>query len=53
MLYAYDEAYIQLHYKAKYIIEALPALKILPDFKSVQMDDDVRKEFEGMKKLAE
>jgi hypothetical protein len=53
-LYVKDEAYIQLHYRAKYILEALPELRIDLDLQRQQMmDKELRQELDSLKQKME
>lgn len=51
VLYVNDEAYIQLYYRAKYILEALPAQGVSVDITNVQLDDELRKEMNTLQKM--
>lgn len=53
-LYVKDEAYIQLHYRAKYILEALPEPRIDIHQHRLQMvDKELQKELDALKQMTE
>jgi hypothetical protein len=53
-LYVKDEAYVQLHYRAKYILEALPEPRVDIHQHRLQMvDKELQKELDALKQMTE
>jgi hypothetical protein len=53
-LYVKDEAYVQLYYRAKYILEALPELRIdLQQQRQQMMEKELRQELDSLKEQLE
>ena len=53
-LYVKDEAYVQLHYRAKYILEALPEPRIDIQQHRLQMvDKELQKELDALKQMTD
>jgi hypothetical protein len=53
-LYAKDEAYVQLHYRVKYILEGLPELRIdIGQQRTRLMDKELQKELDALKEKVE
>jgi len=53
-LYVKDEAYIQLHYRAKYILEALPEPRIdIQQHRLHMVDKELQKELDALKQMTE